>query len=203
MKKITLALFFLFSGMSLLQGQTSEQEILDQIAGQGCDCISKLDLTGLSQDERNMKFGFCLMEKLGSLDEAQLKALNIDVADQASLQKFGEKVGMRMATKCPDVMMKIAQMQSETQIKSVSEASGTVKSITGSELSYIQLDDGTGDVNSFLWLSQVDGADAFLANPQAMVGKKVKITFENMDIYSPKTKGYNNKNVITKIEVIE
>ena len=201
MKQITLLLLFFFTGMFAAQAQ--EDEALDQIASQGCDCISKLDLTGLSQDEKNMKFGFCLMEKLGDLDQAQTKALGIDMTDQASLQKFGEKVGMRMAVKCPDVMMKIAQVQSETQIKSVSESSGMVKGITGTELSYIQLDDGTGDVNSFLWLKKVDGADGFLANPQAMVGKKVKITFETMDIYSPKTKGYNSKKVITAIQVIE
>jgi hypothetical protein len=200
MKQITLFILFLFLGVT---SSMAQDEILDEIASQGCDCVEKLDLTGLSQDEKNMKFGFCLMEKLGNLDQAQMNALGIDMTDQASLQKFGEKVGFRMATKCPNVMMKIAQVQSDTQIKSVSEASGTVKGITGSELSYVQIDDGTGDLNSFLWLKKVDGADAFLSNPQAMVGKKVKITFETMDIYSSKTKGYNSKKVITAIEVIQ
>lgn len=200
MKQITLFILCLFLGTAT---SVAQDDILDQIASEGCDCVEKLDVTGLSQDEKNMKFGLCLMEKLGSLDQAQMETLGIDMTDQASLQKFGEKVGFRMATKCPNVMMKIAQAQSSTQIKSVSEASGVVKSITGSELSYIQLDDGTGDVNSFLWLQKVDGAEAFLANPQAMVGKKVTITFENMDIYSPKTKGYNSKKVITAIEVMQ
>lgn len=200
MKQITLLFLFLLTGMTTILAQ---DDVLDQIASQGCDCIGKLDVTGLSQDEKNMKFGFCLMDKLGGLDKAQIEALGIDMTDQASLQKFGEKVGMRMAVKCPDVMMKIAQVQSETQIQSVSESSGVIKGITGNELSYIQLDDGTGDVNSYLWLKKVKGADAFLANPQSMVGKKVKITYESMDIYSPKTKGYNSKKVITAIQVIE
>ncbi len=199
MKKIILLFVLLFSGLSLMQAQ----EMLDEIAKQGCECIGKLDLTGLSQDEKNMKFGLCLMESLGSMDQAKLKELDIDMTNQASMQKFGEKVGMKMAVNCPDVMMKIAQMQSESQLKTVSQISGTVKGVSGQELSYIQLDDGTGDVNSFLWLSKVDGADDFVSNPQAMIGKKVKISFETMDIYSPKTKGYNSKKVITSIEVIE
>ncbi len=200
MKQITLLLLFLLSGTLV---SFAQDDVLDQIASQGCDCIGKLDVSGLSQDEKNMKFGFCLMEKLGGLDQAQIKALGIDMTDQASLQQFGEKVGMRMAVKCPDVMMKIAQVQSETEMKTVSEVNGTVKGITGSELSYVQLDDGTGDVNSFLWLKKVDGAEAFVGNPQSMVGKKVKITYETMDIYSPKTKGYNSKKVITAIKVIQ
>jgi len=198
MKQITLFLFFLFSGAGLLQAQ----DVLDDIASQGCECIGKLDLSGLSQDEKNMKFGLCLMESLGSMDQAKLKELGIDMSSQTSMQKFGEKIGMRMAAKCPDVMMKIAQMQSETQVKQLSEASGTVKGIAGNELSYIQLDDGTGDLNSYLWLQRVEGADAFTGNPQALVGKKVKISFESMEIYSPKTKGYSTKKVITAIEII-
>ncbi len=203
MKKITLSLFILLAGISLLHAQTSEQEILDQLANQACSCIKKSDITEFTQEKIQMELSLCFMQELGSLDDAKLKALDADMTDQSSMMKLGQKIGMRMVSICPDVMMKMAQTQTQTQVKSAGQASGTIKGITGNELSYIQLDDGTGDVNSFLWLSKVEGADAFLSNPQGMIGKKVKITFESMEIYSPKTKGYNNKKVITKIEVME
>jgi hypothetical protein len=45
MKQITLFILFLFLGVT---SSMAQDEILDEIASQGCDCVEKLDLTGLN-----------------------------------------------------------------------------------------------------------------------------------------------------------
>ncbi|MEL7122449.1 MAG: hypothetical protein AAFO07_23590 [Bacteroidota bacterium] len=192
MTRIALLFAFVLFGSLSIQAQDK----LDDIAKKACDCIGKSDLTGLSTDDRNMKMGLCIMESMGELDAAAMKELGIDMSNQESMMKFGEKIGLRMATQCPTVMMSIMEVQTKTE--SVSQESGTIKRMAGTEMTMLVLEDATGDNSSYLILEAFEGSDALMAD---LVGKKATVNFKVVEIFSPSDKAFVPRKVITGLKL--
>lgn len=217
MKGIQLIFFFLLAGAMTIQAQDQEA-LMDQIAEKACECAKDLDMATMSESDIQAKLGMCMMQNMMSMDQEKLKALDLDMTNQTAMTEFGQKVGFKMAAKCPEVMMAMAknQMENSTATESapataksdagstatLSQVSGTVKGIAGKDITFIQVEDASGAISAFMWLDEFEGDDAFKSNPDGLVGKKVRVTYDKINVYSPKAKTYSSRKVI-KALIIE
>lgn len=186
------------------------QDALDAIAQETCDCLEGKDLSNMSQEDSSVEVGMCMMSSLSTRQD-KITELGIDITDQSSMEKFGEKIGMKMAVKCPKVLMGMGMMRSETTtttttktMTSTSEKAqvmtGKVKAIEGDEFSVVVIEDETGRSQKFLWLRYFAGSEKLMENPKSVIGKSVKVKFSNIEVYSPKAKEYFNRKELKGIE---
>ncbi|MEO6633843.1 MAG: hypothetical protein ABIN13_19020, partial [Mucilaginibacter sp.] len=55
---------------------------------------------------------------------------------------------------------------------------------------------------SFLWLREFPGSDKFMNSPAQLKGKKLKVTWHEMEVYLPQAKGYYKVKEITAIDFL-
>jgi len=199
--KTTALILTLLSAVTL-----NGQEVLDKIAGDACSCMAAKDLSPTDQEALQMEVSMCLMQKIGNYQSQLQEQLNVDFSNQAALQEMGQKVGMKMASICPETMMKIAQVQASgsgsVSVESVSRLEGTVVGVEGDEFTLIAVKDAGGRTQKFLWLRYFEGSDAFLKNPEALVGKKVRLSYAPLEAFSPKLNEYLQRNEIRSLEIV-
>lgn len=210
MKKVQL--IFCFLALSLVTTYAQDDDFMDQIVEKACSCAKELDFSSMEQQAIQEKLGLCMIQNLMNMDQEKLKTMNVDMTDQKKMNEFSQKMALKMASKCPDVMMKMAMQQGQVSTAPSSSSkpdtkgefaaiSGTVKGIVGKDLTFVQLEDASGSISAFMWLDQFEGEAAFRSNPEAMIGKKVRITYDKIDVYSPNSKTYSSRKVIKSLSV--
>lgn len=176
MKKLILA--FLFAPILAFA-----QEDYKGIAQETCECIQKKDLSNASKKSIEMALGLCMFEVV------QARKIEVDMADGEAMRKFGEKVGMQMAPICPEIFAKLAD-EAEEAAPATESVSGTVKSIEEKEFLFVTLKDQNNKEVRLVWLRHVEGADEFLNDYKKLIGKKVTLTYQNLELFNAKAKGY-------------
>ncbi len=200
MKNIVLT----FLCLLLIAGNAAGQELNDILAQETCDCMSEKNVDGMSEEQIQMEFSLCIMTSMGN-HQAELEKMDLDLPDQAAITRLGEQIGLKMATKCPALLMKMGAMQTEQaqkQMKTVSEMEGAIKRIEGEEFSFIVLADDQGREHRFLWLRYFPGSEKLINDMDGALGKKVKIQYSSMECFSPKIKDYYDRREITAIQFL-
>lgn len=185
-----LVAIFSFSATTL-----SAQDLLDKLAEASCSCISQKSSDNLSSDELQIQMGFCIMEAVGKYPEDFQKQYgNLDFTDQQAMTKLGEDIGMRMAFKCPDVLMKMAAVETETTVTTttVSNISGTLRAIEGDDFSQLVVEDESGRKHKLLWLGYFNGSEQLIEDQSRAIGRRVNVSYETVECYSPKANDYIN-----------
>lgn len=183
------------------------QGIIDKLADTACQCISKKNPDQMSTEDLQMQLGFCIMEAVGNNQEAFQKEYGeLDFANQTAMNKLGEDIGMKMAFKCPEVIMRMAATEGPAAPaapktsaggSATGSLSGTIRSIDGEEVVSVTLVEPSGRTQKLLWLSYFPGSDRLAENPKAAVGAKVQVSYETLEVYSPKAKEYFERKKIT------
>lgn len=176
------------------------QEILDTITQETCDCISGKNLDNLDIENLNVELGFCMIESLNRHENAS-KELNINIYDAEGMTQFGEKVGARMAIKCPEVMSRIVAANNR-QATSQNQLEGTIVRIEGNEFGFVVLRDAQAREHKLLWLRYFKNSEQLANNPRQMIGKKVRISFETIECYSPSERDYFERKEIRGLEFL-
>jgi hypothetical protein len=192
---------------NVLNAQNDEQ--LDKMTASTCDCAEKKDFSKVTADAYQMELGLCIISALEVLPEKERKKINL--TDGESMSSLGEKIGLRMASKCPKVLMAISRLEMERQkeeaaiippqipadIDVVSPSkkikgsiSGTIKEVKESDLLTIVLIDNSQKEYRIIWLGHFEGESDFMSNPQSLKGKKVDIGYYEDERYVPQMKEY-------------
>ena len=203
MKKISPLIAFAL--LFIANNVFAQEDILDVFAQETCDCISKKNVESLSQEQINLELGFCIMQSLGNHTGEYEEKYPVDVKDPESFSKLGEKIGFRMAAKCPSILQKVATVnngQSEVQ-RPVSEMIGTVKRLRGTDVNFLVITDEQNRDQTFIWLRYFNGSDWLIDDFEDLIGKKIKVTYSLVEVYSPKAKDYFNQKEIKGIQVLE
>lgn len=187
------------------------QNTMDEIVQENCDCLKNKNFEGKSQDDIGVEFGMCMMTSLSTRQD-KMTELGLDLTNQSSLEAFSQKMGIKMATKCPDVLMKIGMMSTETRTTTkttttttakaevVQVMEGTIKAIEGEEFSIVVIKDEQGRDQKFLWLRYFTGSEQLTSDMKSVIGKKVKVKFASIEVYSPKAKEYFDRKELKGIE---
>lgn len=178
-----------------------EKEMNDSL----CNCISKIDLSTIkSSKEAETALTNCMMSRLNLMMELA-EEKNIDIQDNEATHKLGVEIGKNLFKQNCASFSKLALLMAEEKIDNAKEkgtvSTGTFKRIDTKGFNYVIISAGESE-KSFLWLRQFPNSER-LANPASLVGKKVKLTYQEYEAYLPQAKGYYNVKEITGVELMK
>ena len=202
MKKVFL-LFVVFANFSFAQ------DVMDKITIETCECIKakNLDLEKVAPSELQMQLGLCMMQSYSNHKEKLPKSKRALLDNDEQMEKFGEEIGMKMITHCPDILMAIGK--NEIQKNEESEVVETqILSSTGQLIERkidgfltIRIKEESGRINDFILVKNFD--NAFLISDDVLkVNSKVKVDFYYEDIYDSKLNKFVNSKVLLDIQKI-
>ncbi len=185
------------------------QDYLDKIAQSSCECLDKVADT-LSSEAYNMKLGLCMLEASVPYKKQLKKDHNIDFSkiDEQG-EELGSLIGMRMATVCPEGLLKIAAMYKESKGDGEAEnfeditgnkASGVVIKVETDFFVTFSVKDNEGKINKYYWLGFPDSNQELQYSYKDLLAKNVNIVYTPQDFYDPKIEAYRQFNVITRID---
>jgi len=193
--KSILTLVFVMSALTVF----SQEKFYEFLAEEACSCIAEKNLDNMTQEELNMELGFCIMAGMGKYDGED--AQEVDMTDMTAMYDLGEKVGMKMAVKCPDKLMAVVGGTMEEEIEAETlKIDGVIKAVSGEDFSYVVVEKD-GRSQKFLWLRYFKGSEVLSEDPDGMVGKKVTIYYQNIECYSPKLRDYIIQKEITELTI--
>ena len=195
--------------LTLISFKITAQEVittLDKIANETCIYVTenKEEFSTLNSQQRLSKLGIKMLSICQKYqDDLKKEGIAIDLTDNDSSEKLGEKVGLTMVKYCPEVLMMLAEDIEEEDEEANFQfmIEGELQSVSGDELSIITLKDISGKMQKFVWLENFSGSEKII-NSESINGLKVSVLYENIEIYSPQLKEYIVRKKITKIEYL-
>jgi hypothetical protein len=134
------------------------------------------------------------------------KEQNIEVTDQAGMHNLGIEIGKNLMKQKCAVFMKLAVKMAkddDSEQPALQSVAGTFKRIDTKGFNYIVIADRNGAEKSYIWLRQFPGSEKFMGLAAAkLTGKKIDITWQEMEVYLPQAKGYYAVKEITGITVL-
>ncbi len=179
----------------------AEKKLTDSI----CDCMTKVDFTKVTtKQQATAVFSDCF---------AQHPALLVDVAterhttmaDDEGMNKIGNDIGESLMKQNCAAAMKLGLLMADDKKNSdeaTSETNGTFNRIDLKGFNYIVVTDNANSEKSFLWLREFPGSDKFMNGPVQLKGKKLKVTWREMEVYLPAAKGYYKVKEITAVDFL-
>ncbi len=210
MKHLTSLLFIIalsFTGIS--------QDYMDKIAQKACGCVEELD-ENMDKEMYTMKMGLCIVSATNSYEKQIKKDYKIDLTenlDQA--EKLGEIIGMRMASVCPETLIKMSTMFMDEEeyveeeflgddpIDEAEYMKGVVIKIEEEGFVTFSVKDENGKTEKFYWLDFVDSDFDFMADYKTLMGQKVYFFYESRELFDPRISEYREVKVLRYIEMDE
>ncbi|MES2776170.1 MAG: hypothetical protein V4722_18475 [Bacteroidota bacterium] len=198
MKKIILPFALVLTGYQALHSQATPA--LDKVSKATCDCMTKQKDKIKTQADAERIISVCMMQTAGDNLTALQKELKIKTMDMAGGKKLGQAVGIKLASDCPVFMEKMMQIQgggvetptdnSKLTATEKSNFMGEIVQVETDGYLYVHIKNEAGRITKFLWLEYFKGSDPYKANPQLLVGKKVEIQWQQIEIYNAKLNDY-------------
>jgi hypothetical protein len=158
-----------------------------------CDCITKLDQSKLtSASLANNAFMECFTQQANFLPDVAAEK-NVEFSDGEAMNKIGGDIGANLLRqKCAgfkELALKMAK-KNDKETAETQSSTGTFKRIDTKGFNYIVIADNTGSLKSFLWLREFAGSDKFAGDKPPLLNKKLKVTWQEIEVYLPAAKGY-------------
>lgn len=182
----------------------AQETALDKITKSTCDCMDGKDLSKLDKGQFEQELGMCMFTAASPLMTQLQEEEGMDISNPDMFQKVGEKV----ATGCPKLFGKMMELYSEevemtttNEVRQVYLAEGQFVGVQDGPMAVFQLKTADGKVTPFFWLQSFDGSEAFQSNTAGMVGKSLKVFYEEQSFYQAKTGAYQKFKVVQKVEI--
>ena len=205
MKKLLL-LILIIAGFNMANAQTKPGPAEAKMTNALCDCITKLDKSKLTNSvEANKAFMDCFTQQVELLPDVAAER-GVEMTDGEAMNKIGSDIGGNlMKQKCDGFMalaLKMAEKDKEKNAPETQSTTGVFKRIDNKGFNYIVIADNAGSQKSFLWLREFAGSDKFTGVTNALLNKKLKITWQEIEVYLPAAKGYYKVKEITAVDVL-
>lgn len=205
MKKLlllVLAIAFYTNSQAQNKIGPAQRKMLDTL----CNCMNKVDLTKIkTPDEAEAAFENCFNDHLELLAEVAIEE-NVDLSTNEGQGKVGSLIGVNLLQeKCASFLRLAGIMAKKKDGESAVETqstTGAFKRIDVKGFNYIVLKDAKGSERSFIWLRQFPGSEKFTGITTKYIGKSMKITWQEMEVYLPAAKGYYKVKEIIGVDVL-
>ncbi|MFY0629272.1 MAG: hypothetical protein JXR05_02755 [Flavobacteriaceae bacterium] len=203
-KLFTIVLCFLSLSMS------SQETILDKVSKETCEYLGSDEIKNLKNSEKTLKLGVFIIGLYTKYKtELKKEGITFDAANgRDSGRELGEKIGMNMVNFCPEVLIALAaqdddkfEEKEELTKEKFEVITGKIVSVKGNEYSTLVVKDDNGKTQKFLWLSNFKGSDKLIETKKPK-NLKVKVSYINLEVYSPKLKEYVVRKQIVEIEYL-
>ncbi len=207
MKKIVSLVFTIFCLLNV----DAQETTLDKVSLEICEYLeaNKEEMDKMSYDEKVASFGLKMMESyIDHKDELEKEGVKFDLSKGASEgEKIGELIGLNMVKHCPAFILALGEEYIENDQSfdgdDVKVAKGKIKRITGEDLYILEVKDTEGKTQKFVWLTNFEGSDELIELEDKSKGKKVEVSYKNIEFFSPKLKEYIVRKTITKLEFLD
>lgn len=178
---------------------------ITKITDATCECLNEKDIEAGDMSRLEVELGVCM---LGAMSEEDIP---FDLDDLGSIEDLGERVGMKLALSCPKFLDIIGDMAEEDpegfyelledDVIALESASGRVSSIESGDFVTIKVERESGRKETFYWMEYFDGANLLEKGGKSVIGKKVLIKYESIEVYSPKMEDYSTIKVLRSLSV--
>lgn len=201
MKKITFTLLLLLVFLN-----TNAQDVLEVVTKEVCSCVEskKESLKTLPASQLQTQLGLCMLASYNA-HESLVKAKYGDImGDEKNMEKFGEDIGVKMITVCPETLMSIAGALGEGSEDSASAAEvksveGKITEIKNEQFTTILVKDKNSRMYTFLVLNYFETANLVITN-ELNKNSSVVIKYSEVELYDNKAKEFRFFKVISGIE---
>ncbi|WP_136668085.1 hypothetical protein [Flavobacterium sp. H122] len=215
--KFYFSLFFCF-----LFGFSYAQDYFDLMAKETCECVQakKMDFSKIPYQELQASLGACMIPSFIKYKDKLDKSDQVEFSDQEGMRKLGEKIGAKMLTHCPDLMIKIGteylknenadskeepdvyrDQDDKPVISDDLSLEGTfLETKTGDFLSVV-LKEKSGRIHQLLLLNFFDNAE-LITNGKLKPNQKITVTYNEHEFYDPKLKDYKYYKVLYSLKVL-
>ncbi len=207
MKKIIFTLL-----LSTMAFNAFSQDVLTTVTKEVCTCIEgkkdKLDTS--NPQSLKMQLGFCILGSYNNHTTEIDKIYGKIMQDEKAMEKFGEDVGMKMASVCPETLMSLAGSFSDTEVADTTATEevkedlfveGEIVAFKANEFVTIQVKDKNARVHNMLILDYFE-TSALYTNNQIKPKDKIKVSYTEIELFDPKAKEFRYFKVITALEKI-
>lgn len=203
--KLVLLLLIVFNCLGV-KAQTKPLTATEKAADIVCAELSKVDLNSKTSAEMMTLFQNCLV-KVFADNMADLEAeMGFDTMDGESGRKIGEEIGRKLLLRCPqfiEISMKFAKEKNPPEAEvAASITLGTISKIISPDFTEVSIKDAAGRESTFYWLRYFKGSEQFETAPTNNIGKKVKVTWSEIECYLPKAHGYYKIKEIRSIDFV-
>ncbi|MDN5201796.1 hypothetical protein QQ008_10495 [Fulvivirgaceae bacterium BMA10] len=195
MRNLLLIAFFLVGSAA------SAQDVIEKIAKGACDCLDEVD-DSADINKMQMELGLCII-KIAQPYEKELKEqhnFDFSAIDGPTGERLGQMVGIKMATLCPDVLMKLSSAYAEDESNEEEQyVYGKIKSIEDKQFVTFHLEDSDGKMVKLLWLDFFPNSNKIASKYETLLNKDVDIYYKEQELFDPRIKEYIKFKVITDI----
>ena len=195
-----------------MQYSFSQEAALNKVAQKVCDYMKTDEYKAMDKQEKTMKMGFKMIEFYGTFrDEFDEDA--ISTFNEEAGRKLGEKIGLRMATICPNELMEMAaeymdedededssitmeEEEEEVEETVINSVEGNITAIENDVLTYISVKDTKGKTHKILITEKFDGVDVI---NKSNLRKDVSLDFIEQQFYDLSERDYVYKKVLKSI----
>ena len=130
----------------------------------------------------------------------------VEITNKGAMREIGTDVGKNLLNQNCEPFMRLSMVMAKDKIdqgidEKTGSTAGKLKRIETKEFNYVVVVDENGKEKKFIWLRQFDGADIFAANPTSLIGKKLLISWTEIEAYVPSAKSYFPLKEIVKISI--
>jgi hypothetical protein len=178
---------------------------MDTIARESCACVEKMQDTEMT-DTYVAQLGVCMIVASEPYKEQLKEDHDIDFSEiDKEGERLGRIIGVKMLSVCPDVMLALTKKMNDYKAgknKQVNEqvVSGKVAKIETDQFLVLHIKDNTGKTTKFYWLEFVK-SDFDTGKINGLPGKKVEVTFTDVELFDPQIKEYRKFSVIRELDV--
>lgn len=197
MKKSITTLLFLSLSLNLCAQDNYMQRIIDQ----ACDCVSKLPEAELNVES----VGICLIGEAAKYPDELLRdyKINMTTIDRQG-EELGRIIGAKMLAQCPETMQRLVNLNEEDEALQSFQIKGTVKQISDADFVVFTVQDQAGKLSKFYWLTfLVTNNDTLQFQYEKTIDKAVSITYVQQELFDPKLNEYRLFNVITEMNFLD
>lgn len=178
------------------------QDLFDTMAKETCGCIEskKLALGELSNEQIQAEFVTCFFATYSAHAEEINAMENISLGNEAQMEKFGEKVAMKMINHCPSFLLALGQAdQSDGTPAQSLKIEGEIIDIKTEQFVTIQVKDKSGRMHNFMLMNYFESASLF-TNSELKKKDKIAVRFTEVELYDPKAKEFRYFKIINGLE---
>ncbi|MBS1526553.1 MAG: hypothetical protein JST19_12935 [Bacteroidetes bacterium] len=181
-----------------------EKKIVDTL----CNGINRIDLSKINtQEEAVAAYTQVVTDHADMLSDLAAER-HVDMADMDAMKRVGMDLALDLfKVKCEkftELSKKMAMQVAQKEIAGEANGDamiGTFKRIDKKGFNYIVVADAHNNEKPFLWLRQFPGSESFMNGAAQLVGKKISISWKEIEVYLPDAKGYYPVKEITGITI--
>lgn len=205
MKNIQIYLIAIFSFLNV-NYLLSQKDYMSIITDKSCECLSEIEETP-DTEKFNMQLGLCIIEA-ASPYKKQLKAdhnIDLDKIDTQG-EKLGQLIGFRMASVCPDQILKASKgaFEDDEYDQEFYYTTGTIVKIEKEQFVVFSIkNDDDGKTSKYYWLGYVDSEIDLQIEYNNLTGKSIELYYRVDELFDARIDEYKSFNVIEEIELIK